>query len=73
MNNNQNVIKINSKQFWTFFKHKIIINDVHNFIRFGDISANIGQDIINLFGKYFSSISLLHNNLSLKTSNIIKH
>lgn len=56
MNKVQHLIKNNHKYFWKFFKDNKSHNSVPNNVNYNKINADNGQDIVNLFGKFFSNV-----------------
>lgn len=56
MNKVQNSINNNPKYFWKFFKDKKSQNSIPNNMNYNKMNANNGQDIVNLFGKFFSNV-----------------
>lgn len=56
MNKVQNSINNNPKYFWKFFKDKKSHNSIPSLVNYNKVNADNGQDIVNLFGKFFSNV-----------------
>lgn len=52
----QNSIKLNPKFFWKFINDKKPNHNLPNLMIFNNEEAEGGQTIVNIFGKYFSSV-----------------
>jgi hypothetical protein len=56
MNKIQNSIKNNPKYFLKFLKTKNSRNSIPNNVNYNKVTVDNGQDIVNLFGKFFSDV-----------------
>lgn len=56
LNNVQNSITTNSKFFWNHIKSKTSLDSLPQIIILDDLSADNGQDIVNILAKHFSNV-----------------
>jgi hypothetical protein len=50
------MVKVNPKYFWTYFNSKKSTNKLPCTMSYFNEEANNGNDIVNLFKSYFSSV-----------------